>query len=84
MVCWANRLDACGMRGLTPARIAAVAWAPGLAVLLEKKSRRMELALYCSCRVRPLVPLAACAAARRRSMPCALCLMMIADDDAAQ
>lgn len=30
--------------------IAASAWAGGLAVLLEKKSRRMELALYCASR----------------------------------
>jgi hypothetical protein len=42
-----------GKAGLTPGKIALVAWLPGLAVLLEKKSRRMELALYCSCRVCP-------------------------------
>jgi hypothetical protein len=52
-VCWANKLDLLGKKGLTPPRLAAVAWIPGLAVFLEKKSRRMELALYCSCRVRP-------------------------------
>lgn len=32
---------------ITPAGIAASAWTGGLATLVEKKSRRMELALYC-------------------------------------
>lgn len=50
-VCAANNPPA-GVNGglLKPAGVAALAWVPGLAVLLEKKSRRMELALYCLCR----------------------------------
>lgn len=51
VICWANRLPF-GKPGLTPRKVGAVAWAPALAVLVEKKSRRMELALYCCCRVR--------------------------------
>ena len=51
VICWANKLPF-GKPGLTPGKVGIVAWAPALAVLVEKKSRRMELALYCCCRVR--------------------------------
>lgn len=43
-------------RGISVPAVAAMAWLPGLAIVVEKKSRRMELALYCTCRVRPINP----------------------------
>lgn len=50
-MCLANTWGA--RKGLSIPAVAAMAGLPGLAIVVEKKSRRMELALYCTCRVRP-------------------------------
>lgn len=47
-------MNTCGPRkGLNVWLVAAMAWVPGMAILVEKKSRRMELAVFCTCRVPP-------------------------------
>eukprot|EP00892_Ulva_mutabilis_P010435 jgi/Ulvmu1/7764/UM039_0072.1 len=49
--CFINRLSArSGVSGISVPLVAAMSWLPGLAILVEKKSRRMELALFCTCR----------------------------------